>query len=360
MVSAFEGNGWLTKVTGCNGQFCTRGVNFESAHAWLHAARNDQNIPPNLIDNDCGDRCSAFAYLDADVPVTPFGWSGFKSGIMLVYEASHSLWNLSQCSSTTDGFTTARVCCACGDPFNCPWSSIGHHEATYCSGDCDHDPTCQQLAAGCGVNLFDLAGQANGGDGHGYVGDHAQTSWGSRGCSESDVRSGRCGVCRQPDWCDDAANPLGAITTTQQWMNNFFDKDGGRALGSRQCRWRPSQKQLFIDTMRARFTGRARLGNSDHANVWNEVNYYLPADRSTLNQMLWDNLLGVVYITTAGLGSERQEVINLAAHYRALGKDVQAFEMAAETIHTCCDQLHWNPNQRVDIRGAPYSLREIT
>jgi hypothetical protein len=164
---------------------------------------------------------------------------------------------------------STRVCCTCDDPFNCPWG-LQHNERTYCSAAC-HDETCQQLAAGCSVSLFDLSGQANGGDGHGWVGRRDQTNWGRSRCNEWDVRNGECGVCREPYWCDDHANPFGAITTARRWADVFFDADGGRALGARQCKWRRSQKQTFIESMRLRFERRARQGNNDHANPWNEV-----------------------------------------------------------------------------------------
>ena len=360
MVHAFNTNGWLTKVTGCHGQFCSRGVNLEEAHAWLWNALVATDRPPNVVERDCGDRCSAMAFLSADLPVTPFSWRGYRSGLMLVFDARPRLWRHHvQCMSTADSFTTSRVCCTCGDPRNCPWG-IPHNEGVYCSADCDHDPTCKQLAAGCGVSLFDLAHQSNGGDGNGAVGRRDQTDWGDRGCSEWDVRSGSCAVCRQPYWCNanGTANPLGTIRTPQQWNDAFFDNDGGRAFGSRQCKWRPSEKQTFIDTMRMRFERRARNDNDDHANVWNEVSFYTPSDAS-LNNDMWDSLIGLVYVESAGNDYERRKVLELAAHWRSLGYDVPTFEMTAEDIEWCCGSQHWRSDQRVDLTARPYNLRQM-
>lgn len=60
-------------------------------------------------------------------------------------------------------------------------------------------------------------------------------------------------------------------------MEEFYMKDGGRAFGSRQCKWKPTQRDLFVATMRRRFATRATLPldsfgrRYDWANLWNEV-----------------------------------------------------------------------------------------
>ena len=103
--------------------------------------------------------------------------------------------------------------------------------------------TCRQLAAGCGANLHDIAGKANGGDGNPIVGEPSD-SWGDQTCGQWEIESGRCNLCTQPLWCDDPGNPFGyggRINTPQKWIDEFFNKDGGRAFGARQCKWKPSQ-----------------------------------------------------------------------------------------------------------------------
>ena len=360
-------------------QFCQHGVNYESAHYWMEQALRSAQIPPP-VEADCGPRCAAFAYLSADIPVTPFGFEQFTSGFMLAFDANPSLWNEHvQCMSTTDSFTSTRVCCMCSDQNNCPYRNFWLDQNVYCDEPCTTQ-RCKQLAAGCSASLFDLSGQANGGDGSWRVGQRAQTDWMTDSCSQWDISSGNCDVCREPYWCshqddpgyssdtspppppppasvlregrecwescgnrqgncpgfcgvhgaccrrdfedsppecgsgtlgctdghrctrppvfppDAPPNPpsppsppspppppperqsgpgyRGRVTTPQAWVDAFFDKDGGRAYGARQCRWKPSQKQTFIDSIRLRFQRRFDTDgwDHDHANPWNEVN----------------------------------------------------------------------------------------
>ena len=164
----------------------------------------------------------------------------------------------------------------------CPrWRDFESVDSGYCGGPCgegEGGATCRQLAAGCGASVADIAGRANGGDGDGNVGRRGG-DWGDQSCDKREIEQGQCGLCTQPLWCDDPGNSFGyggSINTPERWMEAFFDRDGGRALGARQCKWKPSQKQMFIDTMRMRFQRRATLPfengrHYDHANLWNEV-----------------------------------------------------------------------------------------
>jgi hypothetical protein len=77
---------------------------------------------------------------------------------------------------------------------------IPRDESTYCPHECT-SATCRQLAAGCGVSLYDLAGQANGGDGDWYVGRRDRTHWGEHACSQQQIVQGRCDTCTMPYWC---------------------------------------------------------------------------------------------------------------------------------------------------------------
>ena len=429
----------------------------------MEQALRSAQIPPP-VEADCGPRCAAFAYLSADIPVTPFGFEQFTSGFMLAFDANPSLWNEHvQCMSTTDSFTSTRVCCMCSDQNNCPYRNFWLDQNVYCDEPCTTQ-RCKQLAAGCSASLFDLSGQANGGDGSWRVGQRAQTDWMTDSCSQWDISSGNCDVCREPYWCshqddpgyssdtspppppppasvlregrecwescgnrqgncpgfcgvhgaccrrdfedsppecgsgtlgctdghcctrppvfppDAPPNPppppsppspppppperqsgpgyRGRVTTPQAWVDAFFDKDGGRAYGARQCRWKPSQKQTFIDSIRLRFQRRFDTDgwDHDHANPWNEVNMYVDDD-GRLAQDLWDNLLGLVFIRSAGTNQERQQLHALAAHWESLGYHVPMFQMNAEDMDGYI--RHWHPNTRIDLTAAPFSIEQI-
>lgn len=365
---AFRTTGVLTKVTGCHGAFCMWGSNLERAHEWLWEALGEDTIPPD-VDRDCGPRCSAFSFLNADTPVTPFGWSGYMSGFMLVFEANEELWQHVQCMAVSDCFTSTRVCCTCSDLMNCPYNGFGQNYDLYCDEPCT-DETCMQLAAGCGVSLFDLAGKANGGDGSHRIGRSGQTQWNGHHCSKHQVASGSCGMCEQPYWCDDQSDAThaafgpdaGRITTAVAWADEFYNRDGGTAYGARQCRWKRSQKDTFVASIRERYRRRKRDGlnqhsdNHDHMNQWNEVNMYVDTN-GQLAHTLWDSLLGLVFVRTAGNEYERQKMRELARHWRRLGHEIPTFEMSAEPVNG--DILHWREDERVDLLQPPYSLVEL-
>ena len=75
-----------------------------------------------------------------------------------------------------------------------------------------------------------------------------------------DVKEGNCDMCRQPYWCVDedvnttnvAGGYYGQVTTVDAWLDAFWDRDGGRAYGARQCRYKRSQRDLFVQTIRAK------------------------------------------------------------------------------------------------------------
>jgi hypothetical protein len=87
------------------------------------------------------------------------------------------------------------ACVASFDNFDAPTD-----ETVYCPGECT-SATCRQLAAGCGVSLFDLTGQANGGDGNWRVGRNTQTDWDEHACSRQQLVAGQCDACTMPYWC---------------------------------------------------------------------------------------------------------------------------------------------------------------
>jgi hypothetical protein len=73
-----------------------------------------------------------------------------------------------------------------------------------------------------------------------------------------------------PMFCDE---PFFNITTPDGWMRRFYSQDGGRADGHAQCKYRSSQRDIFLETMRRRFAQRQKGKTSDEADIWNEVCY---------------------------------------------------------------------------------------
>ena len=133
LVNAFETNGVLAKVTSCHGRWCDSDQNWEHAHRWLQTVMSPSftTLPPP-VENDCGTFCAAFSFLSPRIPLTPFGFMGFQSGVMLLYDASPEVWSQVQCMSTTDRFTTSRVCCECGDSEHCPYRDYQKPSQPYC------------------------------------------------------------------------------------------------------------------------------------------------------------------------------------------------------------------------------------
>jgi hypothetical protein len=305
----------------------------EDAHRWLRDTLEATDVPP-AAEADCGERCAAFTYLGPTIPFIPFSFPGWASGLMLVYDASPAMWEQAQCMAVTDSFTTTRVCCTCSDVNHCPFNHFVPESAlTECNdahtNNCS-SALCRQLAAGCGPSLYDLAGAANGGWGH------TNTDWGSGACDADALRHGRCDACHRPYWCDDeddgsadvadhgldsvtirggwsAANATntslntsnqvggppdrdgysGRVTTPQAWVDAFGGTDGGYAGGTRQCKFKPSQRPLFVESVRQRFRRQLERAHPLDARPWNEVNAFVDR-QGHLSRALWDNLIGLM------------------------------------------------------------------
>lgn len=170
----------------------------------------------------------------------------------------------------------------------------------------------------------------------------------------------------EPYWCsNNSSSPEEDIggyynrVNTEAWAEAFFDRDGGRAYGSRQCRYQPSQRELFMQTVRKRFTRRRNTGgpDHDHANPWNEINFYVERPDGELAGTMWDNLLGLLYVRSAGNDEELRQIRRLALHWRELGVNVPLFSVDAESVYG--DVSKWEPDQEVDLLGDDYGLEEI-
>ena len=187
-------------------------------------------------------------------------------------------------------------------------------DSGYCHAPCSYgSETCQQLAAGCGASLWDIA---------------ETDYWGSQKCDRQKVASGECGLCREPLWCDDPS-PFGydgAVKEPGDWMERFYHQDGPPFVheqGASQCKWKRNQKQAFIDTMRAHYLQRKEENLNDwyFGTLWNEVNMYVGPGDDEIEQTLWDSLLGLVFVRNTGNDQDLHHIRTLAAHIKSLGRD---------------------------------------
>ena len=119
---------------------------------------------------------------------------------------------------------------------------------------------------------------------------------------------------------------------------------------------------MFIDTMKLRFTQRATLKRDhmgrrhDHANTWNEVNFYVDHNDTALAELLWKNLIGIVFVRSAGSNDERIAMGELAAHWRSLGRDIPMFGVDAEEMEHV---NNWTPDVKVDLLSEEFDLGQI-
>jgi len=335
-------------MTTCHGRFCK----YEQAFRWFHDTLGSDVLPPEL-ETDCGKWCSATTFLHQDLPFVAFSFEGSHSGLGLVYAANDEVWDEVQCAAVTDSSTTTRACCACSDPFLCPFHNFPRDDAGYCGTPCQpYDTNCKRLAAGCGASVFDVS-----------------HNWGTQRCNEHQIRSGQCDLCKQPLWCDDPGNSFGfggGVKEGADWMRLFNKEDGGKAVGSRQCKWKSSQKQTFIDTMRLRYASRMQQGGFDFCNLWNEVNFYVGPGDGGLKHKLWKNLIGLLYIRTSGDVDDWNRMHELQRHFAGLGVVLPMFAINGEGLVKKSDggppvevTEWWDPNIQVDILSPPYNLELV-
>jgi len=272
----------------------------------------------------------------------------YISSLALVFDAG-ALWHdYVQCAAVEDSNSGNRACCACFEPQWCPFDGMSSEDSGYCAAACAHgaaDPVCQQLAAGCGHNLRDM--------------DNAE--WGEQRCSEADVKSGTCGLCMQPAWCDDSeeqyqqfSSAYGTpITTAQEWMRRFTDKPF--LIQDHQCKFKASQKSLFIDSAHALMSKVKRDvdagGDMWDRFTWNEVNMYRDGGVADggLQQALTRNLIGLLDVQ--GDGSMLDDV---ARRLGELGMDVPKLTMTVDGYNRLDS---WDPDNDANLLSWPYQVR---
>ena len=265
-------------------------------------------------------------------------------------------------------------------------------DSGYCEDACSEPDEasqllCKQLAAGCGANTITITME-------GYPKGHTHT------CDGSAIVDGTCSLCRQPIWCDDEGSDdfgYGSARTPDEWIATFFGKP---MPGTRQCKYKPSQRELLMNVTREYH----RMRQIDHLHSYerqldhegvneNEVSVYIEPDGSTQSDFM-HNLVGLVFLRTTGnygwhvpilkqlqkklreLGKPKDAPgsstsLHLSSYTNPmatsfngtlnpitpLGKDVPLYSLTNESPG---EVVHWQFDKRIShLVDKPYSLRVI-
>mmetsp|Transcript_17218 Transcript_17218/g.36450 ORF Transcript_17218/g.36450 Transcript_17218/m.36450 type:complete len:553 (-) Transcript_17218:142-1800(-) len=306
-----------------------------------------EEVPLHL---DCGPYCSAFTHLQAKNALVTFAFGNLTMHGGVLYNAEE-VWPHVQCLSVTDKTTLSRVCCACGDDSQCPFFDFPFTlTSEYCQLPCPKDDSvCRQLAAGCGVSVFDAVDALH------------DAVWGPQTCSREEIATGMCDLCMQPMWCHDPSpfGWAGAIESSIEWMHEFAGNDGdARALGIRQCVWKPNQLGKFQESVAALHQAyqAGSIAPGEH-NLWNEVNVYADPDDHEQQRAFARAIAGFVVFRNLGFGKDDvNKYRQMKQHLATLGVDVPIYQVTVEAEGSI--EL-WTPGQQVEILQDPYSLEVI-
>ena len=172
--------------------------------------------------------------------------------------------------------------------------------------------------------------------------------------------SGGCRACTQPAWCDDPA-PFGfngTVRTARDWVDRFAGKDGE---GVKQCKYKSSQRQTFIETMRLHYRGYQQglypQVEGGWTNLWNEVTVHDGPNDHAAQHALNRNVLGFYLLRGIFNHQDRDTVTRLRDHYRdVLGLDLPIYVLSSEPHNQVAS---WHVDQPVNLEAAPYSLETL-
>ena len=195
----------------------------------------------------------------------------------------------------------------------------------------------------------------------------ASQNWGGQQCSEWDIAHGQCNLCREPLWCNAEGSSSfgfnGAVQGDDDWWEMFGTSDGGLFKGSRQCKWKPSQQQEFIGSIRRRAREQQWHGfDLDAPGMWNEVNMYVGPNDGDAAGVMWRNLLGLVFIrgggdedpeSSYGTDLDRSRLRQVRDRWRSLGVEVPIFEL---TMERWSRLDHWNSDDETDLSDDWWGL----
>merc|ERR1712196_428168 len=109
-------------------------------------------------------------------------------------------------------------------------------------------------------------------------------------------------------------------------------------VGARQCKYRRSRRQQLIETVREHsmaFRDRriATCCDEHWQHLWNEINLYVGPNDGGVQQVLSNNLVGLLYVRNYGNDRELQQLRQLRDHLSTLGKRVDIFAVTTEPNH---------------------------
>ena len=127
---------------------------------------------------------------------------------------------------------------------------------------------------------------------------------------------------------------------------------------TRQCVWKPSRKEVFIEAARLFHLDLQRNGiPNDIGPIENEVNVYVGKDDGGVSTNAMRSMLGIILLRNGmSQGGDEGNAVALAKKLGRLGKRVPVFELTVEYPHN----LHmWDSSKDVDLTAKPYSLWQI-
>ena len=325
-----------------------------SGDHWVQSLMGMSGPQDFRLQRDCGEHCSAFTLLHPKLPLSIFAnGMGYNNGVGLAFHANEEVWSsVVQCMSVVDSNSANRACCACYERQFCPMPSLGQHDSGYCAAACssssgEADARCKQLAAGCGVNTISARFDR-------FPGQVA--------CTEQEIRGGHCRLCERPQWCIDPGSAGfangGHIDTPEQWLDTFYRVRDKRWIGSKQCKYKPDQREAWIET--AHEYNRQRQAHADQKpeGLENEVNLYVGPGDGGVEALLARSLAGLLFFRSTGQeGRDLPVLRQLRSHLsRVLGWQVPIFAVTNEPRGRL---RHWDHSRPLNLRAPPYHLQLV-
>ena len=213
-----------------------------------------------LIDCDCGEDCSAYTLLRADLPLHVYSTLNWILPAGLVFDAD-ALWEYVTCMSIVDSNSVNRICCK---------AESCESKMPYCT-DCKGEacsPEQKLLKSGCGPHVNDLKGV---------------------GCeSEEQIQSGQCSMCHQPVWCKD-------VLKDSTWLDKYY----GLSAHVKQCKFRANEFVDFTNTL-TKFADRFQKNKDVEIDAVNaEINIFV--EHSKKQEAAFSKaFLGFLFNTSTG------------------------------------------------------------
>ena len=313
---------------------------FEIEGSWIQRALKSSTRRTFPIETDCGPYCSAYSLLRCDLPLVVYSTSGYILSCGLIHNA-RKLWPFVTCMAVVDSNTANRVCCASQEtqttdtpdkePYCC-------HMACGQSGFTDVSDVCKWLRTGCGPHLSDL---------------HATLSE-EDAQADTDVACA-CELCSKPRWCmDEEIKDKDATTgVAAAWLDDFYHN----SAHTRQCKFKPEEKEKFQESLAAFYTNYSRFPESEIVALNSEINLYTDQTSDELHAAFLESWLGWTFNATTGTERELQILVTARDHIAAhTGLYRPIFSIAMEQPVSL--ELWRNHTARAcqNLQAPPYNL----